>query len=149
MKFIFTPEPGVHSFVWDEALNLAGQDPDFHRKDFWEAIENGAYPKWKFGIQLIPEANEQDFEFDILDATKAWSEDLVPIRYIISPAKPQIGLTFPRPIFNPPCVRSHLASFLTLFFLDLPTLIHFSAIIPTHHGSSVHAAIGGAPELCL
>ena len=56
VKFIFTPELGVHSFVWDEALKLAGQDPDFHRKDLWEAIENDAYPKWKFGIQVIPEA---------------------------------------------------------------------------------------------
>lgn len=82
VKFIFTPELGVHSFVWDEALKLAGQDPDFHRKDLWEAIENGAFPKWKFGIQVIPEANEQDFEFDILDATKVWPEELVPIRYI-------------------------------------------------------------------
>ncbi|KAF2127956.1 catalase A [Dothidotthia symphoricarpi CBS 119687] len=82
VKFIFTPELGVHSFVWDEALKIAGQDPDFHRKDLWTAIENGAYPKWKFGIQVIPEAKEHDFEFDILDATKVWPEELVPIRYI-------------------------------------------------------------------
>src|SRR6201996_6889637 len=82
VKFIFTPELGVHSLVWDEALKLAGQDPDFHRKDLWEAIENGAFPKWRFGIQLIPEAKEHDFEFDILDATKLWPEELVPIRYI-------------------------------------------------------------------
>lgn len=82
VKFIWTPELGVHSFVWDEALKLAGQDPDFHRKDLMEAIDNGAYPKWKFGIQAIPEANEHDFDFDILDATKVWPEELVPIRYI-------------------------------------------------------------------
>ncbi|KAJ4292441.1 catalase 1 [Kalmusia sp. IMI 367209] len=82
VKFIFTPELGVHSFVWDEALKIAGQDPDFHRKDLWTAIENGAYPKWKFGIQVIPESKENDFEFDILDATKVWPEELVPIRYI-------------------------------------------------------------------
>ncbi len=82
VKFHFTPELGVHSFVWDEALKLAGQDPDFHRKDLWEAIENGAYPKWKFGIQTIPEAKQHDFEFDILDATKVWPEEQVPVRYI-------------------------------------------------------------------
>ena len=82
VKFIFTPELGVHSFVWDEALKIAGQDPDFHRKDLWTAIESGAYPKWKFGIQVIPESKEHDFEFDILDATKVWPEELVPIRYI-------------------------------------------------------------------
>ena len=82
VKFVYTPELGVHSLVWDEALKLAGQDPDFHRKDLWEAIENGAYPKWKFGIQVIPEADEHKFDFDILDATKIWPEDLVPVRYI-------------------------------------------------------------------
>jgi len=82
VKFIFTPELGVHSFVWDEALKIAGQDPDFHRKDLNEAIENGAFPKWKFGIQTIPESKEDDFEFDILDATKVWPEEEVPIRYI-------------------------------------------------------------------
>jgi len=82
VKFIFTPDLGVHSFVWDEALKLAGQDPDFHRKDLWEAIDSGAFPTWKFGIQVIPESQENDFEFDILDATKVWPEELVPIRYI-------------------------------------------------------------------
>ncbi|KAF3769698.1 hypothetical protein M406DRAFT_105038 [Cryphonectria parasitica EP155] len=82
VKFHFTPELGVHSLVWDEALKLAGQDPDFHRKDLNEAIENGAYPKWKFGIQVIPEEDEHKFEFDILDATKVWPEELVPVRYI-------------------------------------------------------------------
>lgn len=81
-KFHFTPELGVHSLVWDEALKLGGQDPDYHRKDLMEAIENGAYPKWKFGIQTIPESKEHDFDFDILDATKIWPEDLVPVRYI-------------------------------------------------------------------
>lgn len=82
VKFHWTPELGVHSFVWDEALKIAGQDPDFHRKDLGEAIENGAYPKWKFGIQVIPESRQDDFEFDILDATKVWPEDQVPVRYI-------------------------------------------------------------------
>ncbi|KAK3368791.1 catalase 1 [Podospora didyma] len=82
VKFIFTPELGVHSLVWDEALKLAGQDPDFHRKDLGEAIENGVFPKWKFGIQTIREADEHKFDFDILDATKIWPEDLVPTRYI-------------------------------------------------------------------
>ncbi|OJJ46477.1 hypothetical protein ASPZODRAFT_66184 [Penicilliopsis zonata CBS 506.65] len=82
VKFIFTPELGVHSLVWDEALKIAGQDPDFHRKDLMDAIDKGHFPKWKFGLQLIPEEKQHDFEFDILDATKVWPEELVPIRYI-------------------------------------------------------------------
>ncbi|KAK8116888.1 catalase [Apiospora kogelbergensis] len=82
VKFHFTPHLGVHSLVWDEALKIAGQDPDFHRKDLMEAIDNKAFPKWDFGIQVIPEADEHKFEFDILDATKVWPEELVPVRNI-------------------------------------------------------------------
>ncbi|KAL8297339.1 hypothetical protein RB600_002369 [Gaeumannomyces tritici] len=82
VKFHFAPELGVHSLVWDEALKLAGQDPDFHRKDLMEAIANGAFPKWKFGVQVLPESREHDFDFDILDATKVWPEDLIPVDYI-------------------------------------------------------------------
>lgn len=82
VKFIWTPELGVHSLVWDEALKIGGQDPDFHRKDLMEAIENGQYPKWKFGVQVLPEEKQDDFEFDVLDATKIWPEDQVPIHYV-------------------------------------------------------------------
>lgn len=78
VKFHMTPELGVHSLVWDEALKICGQDPDFHRKDLAEAIHAGAPPKWTFSIQVIPEADEHNFEFDILDATKIWPEELVP-----------------------------------------------------------------------
>ncbi|KAG2414948.1 catalase A [Aspergillus terreus] len=82
VKFHWLPHLGVHSLVWDEALKLAGQDPDFHRKDLMEAIDNKAYPKWDFAIQVIPEEKQDDFDFDILDATKVWPEDQVPLRVI-------------------------------------------------------------------
>ncbi|KAI0067769.1 catalase [Artomyces pyxidatus] len=82
VKFHWIPELGVHSLVWDEALKIAGQDPDFHRKDLYEAIDNGAPPKWKFCVQVIPQAREHEFEFDILDATKVWPEELVPLEEI-------------------------------------------------------------------
>lgn len=82
VKFHFTPHLGVHSFVWDEALKLAGQDPDFHRKDLYQAIEAGSFPKWDMHVQLIAEKDEQNFEFDILDATKVWPVEEVPLRYV-------------------------------------------------------------------
>jgi catalase len=82
VKFVWTPKLGVHSLVWDEALKIAGQDPDFHRKDLMEAIQNRTYPEWRFGIQVLSEADQDKFDFDILDATKVWPEDLVPIKYI-------------------------------------------------------------------
>ncbi|TVY89553.1 Catalase [Lachnellula willkommii] len=82
VKFHFTPTLGVHSLVWDEALKIAGQDPDFHRKDLYSAIDGGVFPTWKFGIQVCPESRQDEFEFDILDATKVWPEELLPVRYI-------------------------------------------------------------------
>jgi catalase len=81
-KFHWEPALGVHSLVWDEALKLCGQDPDYHRKDLMEAIEMGVYPKWKFGIQTLKESQQDDFDFDILDATKAWPKEQIPVRYI-------------------------------------------------------------------
>jgi len=82
VKFHWLPELGVHSFMWDEALKIAGQDPDFHRKDLEEAIVNGAYPQWTLAVQIIEEKNEHSFDFDILDATKIWPEDLVPLQRV-------------------------------------------------------------------
>ncbi|KAF9892334.1 catalase A [Aspergillus nanangensis] len=82
VKFHWTPELGVHSLVWDEALKICGQDPDFHRKDLMDAIDAGHYPRWKFGIQVLSEEQMDNFDFDIQDSTKFWPEDLVPIDYI-------------------------------------------------------------------
>src|SRR5918993_4361661 len=80
VKFHWKPLLGVHSVAWDEAQNISGKDPDFHRRDLWEAIENGAFPEWELGLQIIPEADEHRFEFDLLDPTKIIPEELVPVR---------------------------------------------------------------------
>jgi catalase len=82
VKFHWKPKLGVHSLVWDEAQQLAGKDPDFLRRDLWEAIQQGDYPEWELGIQLLDEADEFKYPFDVLDATKIWPEELVPVRRI-------------------------------------------------------------------
>lgn len=79
VKFHWKPKLGIHSLVWDEALKISGQDPDFHRRDLWDAIEMGAYPQWEFGVQVVPEEEEHTFEFDLLDDTKIIPEELVPV----------------------------------------------------------------------
>jgi catalase len=79
VKFIWTPKQGVLSLVWDEAQKLAGKDPDFHRRDLGQAIADGNYPEWEFGVQIIEEKDEHSFDFDILDPTKVIPEELVPI----------------------------------------------------------------------
>ena len=80
VKFHWTPVLGVHSVVWDEAQKISGKDPDFHRRDLWDAIEAGMFPEYELGVQLVPEADEMNFDFDLLDATKIIPEDLVPIQ---------------------------------------------------------------------
>ncbi len=82
VKFHWKPVAGVHSLVWDEALKLAGQDPDFHRRDMHDAIEAGNHFEWEFGVQLLAQEDEMKFDFDILDATKLWPEDLIPVERI-------------------------------------------------------------------
>ena len=82
VKFHWKPHQGVHSLVWDEALKLAGQDPDYLRRDLAEAIEAGGYPKYELGVQLIPAEDEHKFDFDLLDCTKLVPEELVPVKWV-------------------------------------------------------------------
>lgn len=82
VKYHWKPVLGAHSVVWDEALKINGKDPDFHRRDLWESIENGAFPEYELGVQLIPEEDEHKFGFDLLDATKLVPEELVPVMRI-------------------------------------------------------------------
>ncbi|MFG0633816.1 catalase HPII [Pseudomonas sp. xss_2] len=79
VKFHWKPRQGVHSVLWDEAQKLAGKDTDYHRRDLWEAIETGDYPEWELGVQIVPEADEHKFDFDLLDPTKIIPEELVPV----------------------------------------------------------------------
>lgn len=78
-KFHWTPLAGTHSLVWDEAAKIIGADPDFHRRDLWEAIEAGAFPEYELGIQIFSEEIAKSFPFDVLDPTKIVPEELVPI----------------------------------------------------------------------
>jgi catalase len=78
-KFHWKPRFGTHSLVWDEAVKISGADPDFHRRDLWEAIESGDFPEWELGLQVFTEDQSNDFSFDVLDATKLVPEELVPI----------------------------------------------------------------------
>lgn len=82
VKFHFKPKLGVHSVAWPEAQKISGNDPDFHRRDLWEAIENGAFPEWDFGVQVVPEKDEHKFDFDLLDPTKIIPEELIPVELV-------------------------------------------------------------------
>ena len=82
VKFHWKPKLGLQSVVWNEAVKINGADPDFHRRDLWNAITAGDSPEWELGVQLFDDAFADSFDFDVLDATKLIPEELVPVRRI-------------------------------------------------------------------
>lgn len=82
VKFHWKPKLGLQSVLWDEAVKINGADPDFHRRDLWNAIQSGNFPEWELGVQLFDDAFADSFDFDILDATKLIPEEQIPIRIV-------------------------------------------------------------------
>ncbi len=82
IKFIWKPAMGLYQLVWDEAQKLAGKDPDYHRRDLYESIKMGNYPEYELYVQMVEEEDEHKFDFDILDPTKHWPEELIPPKLI-------------------------------------------------------------------
>ncbi|MBO0700198.1 MAG: catalase [Zavarzinella sp.] len=82
VKFHWKPKAGLQSVVWNEAVKINGADPDFHRRDLWEAITSGAFPEWELGLQLFDEEFADRFAFDVLDPTKIIPEEEVPVRRV-------------------------------------------------------------------
>lgn len=82
VKFHWRPRLGKHALAWDEAQKIAGRDPDFLRRDLWEAIERGDFPEWELGLQLIDEERAGKLGFDLLDPTKLVPEEAVPVQWV-------------------------------------------------------------------
>jgi len=86
VKFHWKPKLGMQSVVWNEAVKINGADPDFHRRDLWEAVESGNFPEWELGLQLFDEAYARKFTeqygFDVLDSTKIIPEEEIPVRRV-------------------------------------------------------------------
>ncbi|WP_323809917.1 catalase [Sphingobium baderi] len=82
VKFHWKPVLGIESTTWDEAVKIAGADPDFHRRDLFEAIEAGDYPQWDLGVQVFDEAWAAKQPYDVLDATKLIPEEEIPVEII-------------------------------------------------------------------
>jgi catalase len=82
VKFHWKPKQGLQSVVWNEAVKINGADPDFHRRDLWDAITQGDFPEWELGLQLFDDEFADRFDFDVLDPTKIIPEELVPVRRV-------------------------------------------------------------------
>ena len=82
VKFHWKPKRGLQSVVWNEAVKINGADPDFHRRDLWDAITQGDFPEWELGLQLFDDDFADRFAFDVLDPTKIIPEEEVPVRRV-------------------------------------------------------------------
>lgn len=82
VKFHWKPRLKLQSVVWNEAVKINGADPDFHRKDLWDAIQSGDFPTWDLGVQLFDQEFADKFDFDVLDATKIIPEEILPVRLV-------------------------------------------------------------------
>jgi catalase len=81
-KFHWRPKLGAQSVVWDEAVKINGADPDFHRRDLWNAIDEGNPAEYELAVQLFDDAFADSFDFDTLDATKLIPEEVLPLRVV-------------------------------------------------------------------
>ncbi|TCL66309.1 catalase C [Rhizobium sp. BK251] len=82
VKFHWKPKLGLQSVAWNEAVKINGADPDFHRRDLWQAIQSGNFPEWELGVQLFDQEFADKFDFDILDPTKIIPEEILPVQLI-------------------------------------------------------------------
>jgi catalase len=82
VKFHWRPKLGAASVMWDEAVKINGADPDFHRRDLYEAIAKGDFPEWEFGVQAFDQAKADALDFDVLDPTKIIPEEIIPIQVV-------------------------------------------------------------------
>lgn len=82
VKFHWEPKLGTNQLVWDETQKIAGKNPDFNREGLYEVIDEGYEPEWELGVQIVEEAEADQFDFDLLDPTKIIPETEVPVRPI-------------------------------------------------------------------
>ncbi len=82
VKFHWRPKLGMQSTVWDETVKIAGADSDFHRRDMFDAINDGDFPEWELAVQLFSQEQADALPFDHLDATKLIPEELIPLKVI-------------------------------------------------------------------
>src|SRR3546814_11839423 len=80
VKFHWKPKLGLQSVAWNEAVKINGADPDFHRRDLWDAINSGNFPEWELGVQLFDDAFAEKFAFDVLDPPKIIQAEDLPVR---------------------------------------------------------------------
>lgn len=82
VKWHFKTQQGIRCLTEEEATRLAGENPDFHRQDLWDAIERGDYPKWTVYVQVMPEKEAETYYLNPFDLTKVWPHKDYPLQEV-------------------------------------------------------------------
>ena len=78
VQYHFKTDQGIKNLTREEAAHLAGEDPDYHTRDLYDAIARGDYPSWTLEMQILTPGQAKDFAWDIFDITKIWPHSEVP-----------------------------------------------------------------------
>ncbi|MCI2255692.1 catalase KatA [Domibacillus sp. PGB-M46] len=79
VKYHFKTDQGVKNLDVDVAAKLAGENPDYHTEDLFNAIENGDFPSWTLYVQIMPYEDANTYKWDPFDVTKVWSQKDYPL----------------------------------------------------------------------
>jgi catalase len=86
VKFHFKTDQGIKCLTSEQAAMIGGREPAFLHKDLYDAIERGEFPSWTVKVQVMPEAEANDYRFDPFDLTKVWpyaDYPLIPIGKLV------------------------------------------------------------------
>ena len=73
-------EQGIRNLTREQAVRLAGTDPDYSTRDLYDAIARGEAPSWKAHVQVMQPAEAETFRFDPFDITKVWPHGDYPLQ---------------------------------------------------------------------
>jgi catalase len=72
VKFHFKTLQGIKTMTNEEGAKVIGEDRESSQRDLFESIEKGDYPKWRFCVQIMPEADAETYHINPFDLTKVW-----------------------------------------------------------------------------
>ncbi|MGH8672039.1 MAG: catalase, partial [Burkholderiales bacterium] len=79
VKWHFKTKQGIQNLTRQEAVRIAGSDPDYAQRDLFNAIDKRDYPKWRVCVQIMPEAAADAYHVNPFDLTKVWPHKDYPL----------------------------------------------------------------------
>lgn len=98
-------DQGIKNFTGEEALKMAGENPDWHTQDLFDAIQRGEYPSWTVYAQVLDPAEAEKFPVNIFDLTKVWPHKEAPLREF-GKLTLNRNVSLARYLFGCVCIRS-------------------------------------------